>query len=104
MRGGGAAADDDDGAGGCFVDDEVLVMVDEGLELAVRGFEVVDEVEVVLAMADELGAFEAWEREVVVDIVVGWVCVRDDGGGFESLVVGRGIRLWTLMMGEGLGN
>ena len=82
VRGGGADADADadadDGGGGRFLDDEVLVMVDEGLELAVRGF---DEVEVVLAMVDELGAFEAREREVVVDIVerVVWVRVRDDG-------------------------
>lgn len=73
MRGG----DDDDDGGGCFVDDdEVLVMVDEGLELAVRDF---DEVETVLAMVDELGAFEAREREVVVDIfervVWGGVCL-----------------------------
>ena len=91
MRGDGAAAaadDDDDDDGACFLDDEVLVMVDEGMELAVRDFEVVDGVEVVLAVVDEgmvLGAFEAREREVVVDIVErvvwgGWVCMRDDGG------------------------
>ena len=72
VRGGGA--DDDDGGGGCFADDEVLVMVDEGLALAVHGFEVVGEVEVVLAVVDELGAFEAREREVVLDIVERGVC------------------------------
>lgn len=79
MRGGGAAADDDDGGGGCFVDDEVLVMVDEGLELAVRDFEVVDGVEVWWRWLMSWGRLRRGSGRLRWALLKG-VCVRDDGG------------------------